>query len=972
MTQSRVEDVLPLTPLQEGLVFHALYDQRAADVYTVQLTVDLEGPVDVAALRAAGQTLLRRHPSLRAAFLHEGVSKPVQAIARTVELPVRDVDLTDYTDAERDTELARLLDDDRGRPFNLARPPLLRLLLIRLGTDRHRLVLTNHHILLDGWSMPLVMTELLTLYARGGDDAGMPPAPPYRRYLEWLQGQDRAAALKAWTLALAGVEEPTLIAPDAAERSLTVPGRAHVELDEGLTAALSAAARHHGVTVNTLVQGAWSLLLGQLTGRDDVVFGATVSGRPPEIPDVGSMVGLFINTVPVRARLRPDEPVARMLRRLQEEQSRLIDHRHLGLTDIHRVAGVGTLFDSIVVFENYPLDRSALSTPYGDVRVTDVGTFDATHYPLALFVIPGATTTHLRLDHQPGLIDHAAAALIAERLRRVLEQLAHAPDLRVGGLDLLLPVERERILSEWNDTQTPVAGALLPELFEEQTTRSPQAPALVFNGVEVSYRELDERANRLARLLVEQGAGPERLVALAVPRSVEMVVAILAVLKSGAAYVPVDPGFPADRIRHILADAAPACVLTTSDVADALPAGPPPIVLDDVAVRDALAGHGADRLTDADRTGPLLPAHPAYVIYTSGSTGTPKGVAVPHRALRNFLTAMRGTVPCAQGDRLLAVTTVGFDISILEMFVPLTSGACLGLVASEVTHDPAALAAVAGRFEPTLMQATPTHWRMLLDESPDVLGKLRVLVGGEALPHDLLRSLRRTAHEVVNLYGPTESTIWSTYARFEGESGSASEETESTGPAGSAVSIGGPIANTRVYVLGPDLCLVPPGVMGELYVAGAGLARGYFNRPDMTAERFVASPFGEPGTRMYRTGDLVRQHPDGQLEFVARADDQIKLRGFRIELGEIEAVLTRQDGVTRAVAVLREDRPGDKRLIAYAVPAAPGTGLDPAALRTALAAALPDYMVPAAVLVLPRLPLTANGKLDRRALPAPD
>ncbi|MYQ96758.1 non-ribosomal peptide synthetase [Streptomyces sp. SID4946] len=523
---------------------------------------------------------------------------------------------------------------------------------------------------------------------------------------------------------------------------------------------------------------------------------------------------------------------------------------------------------------------------------------------------------------------------------------------------MLAPAERAQVLEEWNDTARDIPHGTLPVLFEQQVARTPDAVAVVFEGVELSYREVNERANQLARLLLEQGAGPERFVAVTLPRSADLVVALLAVLKTGAAYVPIDPDYPTDRITHILDDAHPMAVITVEDSGVEPPADTARIVLDGPATQEALDAQASGDLAEAERLAPLQADAPAYVIYTSGSTGRPKGVLVEHRALVNFLLAMQERFGLGAGDRLLAVTTVAFDIAGLELYLPLLHGAAVILAALEQVRDPLALRSLIASAGVTVVQATPSLWHAVVADARDELAGVRALVGGEALPGELARELTARAASVTNLYGPTETTIWST-------------ADDVLGDAGGVPSIGRPIANTRVYVLDAGLCPVPVGVAGELYIAGAGLARGYVNRPGLTAERFVADPFGAPGSRMYRTGDLARWSTTGRLEYLGRVDDQVKVRGFRIELGEIESALAGHREVARAAAVVREDRPGDKRIVGYVVPA-PGAVPDPQALRAYVAGALPDYMVPSAVMTLDALPLTPNGKLNRRALPAPE
>ncbi|MFJ8578286.1 amino acid adenylation domain-containing protein [Micromonospora sp. NPDC093277] len=964
-------DVLPLGPLQEGLLFLSAYDEQAPDLYTVQFVFDLDGELDGVRLRTAAQALLDRHPGLRAGFTHRDLRRPVQVVPETVEVDWREPDLTGTAPADVDARLTELLAADRAERFDLTRPPLLRFTLVRLPGRRYRLVLTNHHILLDGWSMPVLAGELFALYRTGGRTGALPPVTDARAYPAWRTRQDVPAAEAAWRDALAGLAEPTLVAPAAGERGPVPPAKLLREVPAALTEALTGTARAAGVTLNTVVQGAWAVLVGSLTGRDDVVFGATVAGRPAELPGVETMVGLFINTLPVRVRLDPAEPVGALLAGLQERQSVLQPHQHLGLPDIQRLAGHGELFDTLVVFENYPVDPSALDLAGTGLAVRGVHGLDATHYPLTLVLVPG-DRLGLRLEYRPDLIDETAAGALLERMHRLLADIAAEPSRPVGRLDPTTPDERHQVLVGWNATRHPVDAATLPDLLARQATTTPDAVAVVFDRTSLSFRELDEASNRLARLLIGHGTGPERFVAVAVPRSLELVVALWAVLKAGAAYLPVDPDYPADRIAYLLDDARPALLLTTTATA-ALGAG---LVLDTDEVRQAVAERSPAALTDADRTGPLRPANPAYMIYTSGSTGRPKGVVVPHAGIVNRLAWMQHEYRLTPADRVLQKTPSGFDVSVWEFFWATIVGATLVVARPEGHKDPAYLAGLIRAERVTTLHFVPSMLAAFLAEpaAAGCTGLRRVICSGEALPADLAERFFATldpagAHGIGlhNLYGPTEASVDVTYWPCR--------------PGERSVPIGAPVWNTRLYVLDGLLRPVPPGVAGELYLAGVQLARGYRGRAGLTAQRFVADPFAaelaatDPsvtaGERMYRTGDVVRWRPDGVLEYVGRTDHQVKIRGFRIELGEIEATLTEHPSVGQCVVLAREDQPGVKRLVAYAVPAA-GEQVDAAVLREHVAARLPEYMVPAAVLALDALPVTANGKLDRAALPAPD
>ncbi|WP_254885727.1 non-ribosomal peptide synthetase [Streptomyces sp. NA02950] len=967
-------DLLPLSPLQQGLLFHSVYDESAPDVYTIQSALELHGPLDGARLRAATRTLLRRHGNLRAAFVTSASGMSLQVVPREAEVPWAEVDLSGLDEEARRTELDRLLAADRAERFDLTAPPLLRCTLVRLGTDRHRFVLTVHHIAVDGWSMPLLIGELFELYGRGGDDTALPPAVPYRDYLAWLAAQDRQVSEDAWRTALDGVTEPTLLVSGApADRAPAAPERWTQELPAELSQGLLAAAREHGLTVNTVVQAAWGVVLGALTGREDVVFGSTVSGRPPELPGVESMVGLFINTLPVRVDTRPGENLAGMAGRLQSRQSGLLAHQYLGLADLQRLTGTGELFDTLVVFENYPVDAETLESTARDLGVVDADVRDAVHYPLGLLAAQRGDALSLTWSHRPDLLDAAAVRTLAGRYRRVLEAFAADPTTPVGRLDLSTEDERapRRAAADAADGAAEDEPHTLTEVFETAAAATPDATAVVCGDTALSYAELNARANRLAHQLIDRGAGPERLVALALPRSAETIVALLAVLKAGAAYLPLDPDYPADRLAYMVGDAAPALVLTATGAGPAaVPEGVPVLALDDPAVREELAGRPETDPTDADRTAALTPDAPAYVIYTSGSTGRPKGVVVPHRNAVRLFTATDHWFGFGPDDVWTMFHSYAFDFSVWEIWGPLLHGGRLVVVDHTVSRSPEAFLELLVRERVTVLSQTPSAFYQLMaaDREHPGLGRrlaLRTVVfGGEALdPWRLAEWYERhgdDAPRLVNMYGITETTVHVSHAALDRAGAAAA-----TGSV-----IGEAIPDLRVQVLDPALRPVLPGAPGEMYISGAGLARGYLGRPALTAGRFVADPFGPPGGRMYRSGDLARRGPDGRLEYLGRADDQVKIRGFRIEPGEIEAVLAGHPAVGQVAVRVREDRPGHRLLAAYVVPA-PGAAADGGELREHAAAALPDHMVPAAFVTLDALPLTVNGKLDHRALPAP-
>ncbi|MBR7671545.1 amino acid adenylation domain-containing protein, partial [Streptomyces daliensis] len=949
---SGLVEVLPVSPLQEGLLFHALFDEEAEDTYVEQIILDLAGRLDAGVLRASWQALLDRHASLRVGFRQlAGMEQPVQMVVRHATLPWREEDVSGLEEEAAWAESERIGIEERARRFDLATPPLLKILLVKVGPDRYRMMITLHHILLDGWSLPILMRELWECYAADGSASALPAVAPYRDYLAWLTRQDKQAARDAWQDALTGLEEPTLVAPLVPNASSSLTRMLTVTAGDELAEALRETARAHGVTLNTVVQTAWALVVGQLAGRRDVVFGASVAGRPADLPGMEDMLGLFINTVPVRVRFDSAQTLAELLTDLQEQQSVLLDHQHLSLSAIQRQAGPGATFDTMMAFENYPGDPAVPPSVDG-LTLTGTGMRESTNFALALGVNP-AEDLSLRLDYRPDLFDANAVQAVAERLVRVLEQIAAAPQARVSDLDVLGPEERVLVIERWNDTKRQVSEGTLLELFQSCVERSPDAVAVRSGDQVLSYGELEARANQLGRYLTSLGVRRESRVGLCLPRGVEMVVGLLGVWKAGGAYVPLDPEYPADRLAYMVADSEASVVLATAETMAHVPTGPEHVVLLD----------GADTVGEigAESSGPLgLPLTTeqlAYVIYTSGSTGRPKGVAVGHRGVVNLAEAMRPVLGVGQGVTALQFASFSFDAAVLDVAVTLAAGGTLAIASSEERTEPEALAAMIRDAGVKVASVVPSLLGVLDPES--VPGVENWVLGAERLSADLAAKWRAGAR-VWNTYGPTEATVITTAVPLD----------EAITPEDAPPAIGRPIDNAQVFVLDEYLRPLPPGVTGELYVAGPGLARGYVGRPDLTADRFVASPF-VPGGRMYRSGDLARWTVDGQLEFAGRADEQVKIRGFRVEPGEIESVLAAHESVGQVAVVVREDRPGEKRLVAYVVPAG-GSVFDSEVLREFAGVHLPEYMVPSATVALDVMPLTANGKLDRNALPAPD
>ncbi|HZI38889.1 MAG TPA: AMP-binding protein, partial [Acidimicrobiia bacterium] len=788
--------------------------------------------VDAAVLRRSVEALLERHPNLRAGFVQLGSGAVVSVVPGDAPVPWRAVDLAGMAEAEQAETVSRLAEEDLAAGFDLARPPLIRLTLADLGGGRARLVLTTHHVLLDGWSLPLFYEELARTYDAGGDTSGLEPARPFRDYLAWLARRDPDAGLAAWREALAGLDGPTLVAPGLAPGA--APQAVEAELPEATTSALADAARRRRLTLNSLVQAAWAAVLEIETGRDDVVFGATVAGRPAELDGVESMVGLFINTVPVRARIRPAGSLLDLAERVQSDQARLLGHHHLRLSSIVRAAaGADELFDTLVAFEDFPdPDDGDDPLAHADgLTFDEVAGRDVTHYPLHLSVTPGpalAFELKYRADHW----SEAAARSILDRVLRHLTTAVTEPDRALAGIDTLSAEEWRRALVDWNARGPALTEVTFPAVFEAHAAATPDAVAVVLDDEQLTYRQLNERANRLARLLVAAGAGPEAVVGIALPRSIDLITALVAVMKSGAAYLPLDLDYPFDHLGLMSEDASAVAVIINAETAatgkvvarsatrsvagrDASPpetAAPPlAIVLDDPVTSARLAALPGQDLSDGERTGPLQPAHPAYLIYTSGTTGRPKGVVVPHAGVAKLIAAQTEWFGVDARTRSLQFTSPSFDVSFWEIVRAFGCGGCLVVVPADRRLP-----------GPELTTYIADHSVTHLDLPPSVLAALPADVdlptgvtlhaGGEAVPPEVVTRFA-PGRRMVNSYGPTEATVYATF--WECPAGH-------SGP----VPIGRPAPHTSAYVLDGSLRLCPPGAIGELYLGGAGLARG--------------------------------------------------------------------------------------------------------------------------------------------------
>ncbi|GGO49472.1 non-ribosomal peptide synthetase [Streptomyces lasiicapitis] len=978
-------DPLPLSFAQRRLWFlHRLEGMSRA--YNVPWTLRLTGDLDVPALRAAVADLVARHESLRTVFPdHDG--EPRQRIL-SPERARPPLDVTRTTEAELQGALASA----SAHSFDLAADIPVRTHLFRVGVTEHVLLLLVHHIACDGWSFAPLAEDLMAAYeARRAVDrpepgdrptpeaerdlrAGPAPAVQYADYGLWQRellgdpgdpASPLAHQLAYWRRQLADLPAQ-LDLPFARPRPAepTYGGETlSVAWDAELHRRLSALAQESSTSLFMVLQAGLAALLTRLGAGSDIPIGSPIAGRTDQGLD--RSVGFFVNTLVIRNDTSGNPAFRDLLDRVRDVSLSAYEHQDVPfeylVDDLNppRAIGRHPLFQVSLVVQNAPAPR--LDTPGLEIT-TDLLHPGSARFDLLLNIEerftddgrPAGLTGFF--EYNTDLFDPESVDAVATRLARLLNAAADDPHAPIGRLDVLSAKERRLLFEEWNDTARPIPPVTVPDLFERQVALTPDASAVVCGEVQLSYAELNTRANRLAHRLIAAGTGPEQVVAVALPRTADLIVALVAVLKTGAAYLPIDPRHPADRIAFMLQDAAPACVVTAYDAGCELPVDVPRVHLN---AASGATGHDTGDPRDADRIGPLTPANGAYVLYTSGSTGRPKGVLVPHANVVDLVLWGREALGHDQLAHALAATPLTFDVSVFEIFGPLLSGGVIEVVADVLTLGERA----GGRWRGSLICAVPSALSELVSHHDVDLGAQVVALGGEALSAHTLAEIRAAVPgaRIVNVYGPTEATVYTT-AWFSDDP-----------VAAEAPPIGRPVRNTRTYVLDTHLQPVPVGVTGELYVAGAGLARGYLHRPALTAERFVPDPFGGPGERMYRTGDVARWRADGHLEYLGRADDQVKIRGFRIEPGEVASVLAAHPGLAQAAVVVREDRPGDRRLVAYCVPTeGVQPALDAGELRGHLARSLPEYMVPSAFVTLPRLPLSPNGKLDRRALPAPD
>ncbi|MGG3494414.1 amino acid adenylation domain-containing protein [Peribacillus simplex] len=958
---SDIIDIYGLSPLQKGILFHTLYDQDDdhSFSYIVQVDFILGGRLDVAAFEKAWEYIIHRHEILRSVFVWEEVEKPLQAVYQRLPFTIRREDWSALPCGEREKKLQQFLNADRRQGFSLDEAPLMRITAIKEAEEETRIIWTHHHILLDGWSVSLVFSEVMEVYFKmiKGEAFDLPKSLPYKKYIQWINKQDRSKAEKFWTVELKGFHAPTPLMMERNDQGQEKGyGESVYRLSEELTETMQEWVRNSQLTLNTLVQGAWAYLMSRYSGESDIVFGVTSSGRPAELVGAEKMVGLFINTLPTRIRVTDDHSLVDWLRKIQMKELERRQYEYNSLVDIQgwsEVPRSSDLFHTLYVFENYPIQGERKS----DLRVLEVQSAEQTNYPLTLIAMPGKQLT-LKLMYDRHHFDEETIHRIQGHLSQTLIQMTKSSDPNLSEITYLTMEERTQLLEKWNDTQVEYScESMIHALFERQVEKTPEAIAVMYENEQLTYRELNERANQLAHYLQKQGVGPESLVGVYMDRSPQMMIGLLGILKSGGAYVPLDPTYPEKRLRYILEDARIEVLVTQERLEKIGISEQIEIICMD---QDRIA---IEQEEPTACTSSVTGKNLAYVMYTSGSTGKPKGVMIEHHSVINYLEWMQHQYPLSERDVVLQKTPISFDVSVWELFWGISVGACVSFLPPGGEKDPSIMAEVIENHRVTIVQFVPSMLSVFIDHFNQIELKRKcssvrhVFSGGEELSPGLVRRFQQHWDEsgqvkLTNFYGPTEATIY--VNAYDCQSNQ------------EFVSIGNPIQNIQLYVFDQNQRLQSVGIEGELYIGGAGLARGYLNRPDLTAERFVPHPF-QFGERLYRTGDLVRYLTDGNLKFIGRMDHQVKVRGFRIELGEIEATLERHTSIKEAVVIIREDRPGDQRLVAYVI-----SDGNIQKWREYLQNQLPNHMVPAHLVELDYFPLTPNGKIDRKALPEPE
>ncbi|MGN4562422.1 amino acid adenylation domain-containing protein, partial [Bacillus cereus group sp. MYBK5-2] len=960
-----IENVYPLTPMQKGMLFHSLMNPQSK-AYFEQTTFDIEGSMNIGAFVRSLKQLIQRHAIFRTNFVNIGNDEPLQIVYRNREVDFHFEDLQEMEESSREEWIKKYTAADKERGFNLAEDALMRMAILRTNEQTYHVIWSFHHILMDGWCIPLVTKDIFeTYYAiQGQREPNLSVVTPYSNYIEWLEAQDYEESSQYWNDYLEGYEGQTVLprVPSSRENESYALGNLVWNLGQKLTEQLKQVANSNQVTLNTLMQTAWGVLLQRYNNSTDVVFGSVVSGRPSEIVGVQNIIGLFINTIPVRIRCEAEESFVEVMKRNQKQAIATHAYDTYPLYEIQaQTEQKQDLISHIMVFENYPLEQQLEHSENRseiDLMIKNVSMTEQTNYDFNVTVIPGEEM-QVQFEYNTNVYDSASIERVRGHLIQIIKQIVNNPQTCIQDLELVTAEEKIEILEMFNDTAAEYPREkTIHQLFEEQVERTPNHVAVVFENQQLTYRELNARANQLARILRNEGVQEDQLVGVMVERSIELIVGILGILKAGGAYVPLDPEYPKERIEYILEDSGTNILLLQQHLQGHVFFKGKVIDLDDMSIYNK---------DDSNLEISTRPSGLVFVIYTSGSTGKPKGVLIEHHSVLNFLQTLEARTLLDEKDIVLQKSTISSDASIWELFWGLIKGARLYLLEPGGEKDPATLVRAIQNYKVTHLEFVPSMLQAFVEyiesfSNVETLTSLRyVSVGGEKLSAHLADKFHKVLTVpngtlLYNTYGPTEATVEVTSfvcleaGKYEN------------------IPIGKPNLNTQMYILNDKLEIQPIGVVGELYTGGVGVARGYLNRPDLTKERFVENPF-IPGERMYRTGDLARWLPDGNIEYIGRIDHQVKIRGYRVELGEVESALEKVELVREAVVVARESIDGLIQLYAYFIG---DESLTVAQLREELSQELPDYMIPSYFVQLMQMPLTPNGKVDRKALPEPE
>jgi fengycin family lipopeptide synthetase D len=966
-----IEKIYPLSPMQQNLLFNYLMDKES-DAYFEQSILPISGKIDVDILEESFNRIIQQHEVLRSVFVYEKIKKPRQVIKKNVSLKIDFKDLSHMEKQKGRLYYKAFLGEDKKKRFNLTRDLLIRIFIFKTGEDRYKLVWTFHHILMDGWCIGILYRDLMQIYRAlsNAEPVKLAPPVPYENYIRWLEKQDQEEGLNYWRTYLYGYEQPAgfqKFAGKAADNAYRLE-EYRFRISEILTGALRKIAGENRVTINTVFQVMWGILLQRYNNSNDVVFGMLISGRSPGVAGIDNLVGVFINTVPLRIRTTGSESFERLLREVQGESTLSQSFEYLPLGEIQAISSLKShLINHIMIFQNYPFKQekgqpgSPAQEKKDTFRIGGIKAKEQTNYDLSIFV-KAENAVLVKFSYNSSVYERSFIKKLSKSFIRVADQVVEDPQQRIKEIEITAEEEKSRILYDFNNTEEEYPREkTFHELFEEQVEKYPGAAALICENHHMTYGALDQRANRLARQLRVRGAAFESIVGLMVNRSLEMIIGIIGILKAGAAYLPIDPYYPPERIKYMLKNSGAGLLLTRGELLVRFEE----INLDFNGTIMDLFDEGLYRGNPGKLENITSPRGAIYVIYTSGSTGKPKGISIEHRNVVNFIKGITSWIPFSRGKTILALTTISFDIFVLETLLPLTCGVKVVMATEDQQQDLQRLQDVILENRVNMLQVTPSRLKLIMDskEYALFLREIReLMVGGEAFPLHLFEQLKQVfAGKIYNLYGPAETTVWSTLKDLTGME---------------TVTIGRPIANTMIEIVDGYFKPQPIGVPGELCIGGDGVARGYLNQPELTAEKFRFAIYRSYKSyrtyisqNIYKTGDLARWLPDGEIEFLGRVDTQVKLRGYRIELGEIEHQLMGFRGIKDVVVTAREDTKGYTYLCAYFTSEAP---VKPPDLRKYCSGKLPAYMVPSIFVQVDKIKLNPNGKIDRSALPAPE